>query len=99
ELQNVVERIAVLSRGPEVAEADLPDALRREQSAVDSLRFELPPNSISLDAVERELIVRALQRFNGNQTKAAQYLGLTRKTLIYRMEKHGLRREGANDGG
>jgi DNA-binding NtrC family response regulator len=99
ELQNVVERIAVLSRGPEVTEADLPDALRREQSAVDSLRFELPPNSISLDAVERELIVRALQRFNGNQTKAAQYLGLTRKTLIYRMEKHGLRREGANDGG
>jgi DNA-binding NtrC family response regulator len=99
ELQNVVERIAVLSRGPEVTEADLPDSLRREQSAVDSLRFELTPNPISLDAVERELIVRALERFNGNQTKAAQYLGLTRKTLIYRMEKHGLRREGANDNG
>jgi two-component system NtrC family response regulator len=99
ELQNVIERIAVLSRGPEVAKDDLPDALRREQSAVDSLRFELPPHSISLDAVERELILRALGRFNGNQTKAAQYLGLTRKTLIYRMEKHGLRREGANDNG
>lgn len=99
ELQNVVERIAVLSRGPEVTEDDLPDALRREQSPVDSLRFELPPNSISLDAVERELIVRALERFNGNQTKTAQYLGLTRKTLIYRMEKHGLRREATNDNG
>lgn len=99
ELQNVVERIAVLSRGPEITEEDLPDALRREQSVVDSLRFELPPNAISLDAVERELIVRALERFNGNQTKAAQYLGLTRKTLIYRMEKHALRREGVNDAG
>ena len=97
ELQNIVERIAVLTRGREVTEDDLPDALRHEQSVVDSLRFELPPNPISLDAVERELIVRALERFNGNQTKAAQYLGLTRKTLIYRMEKHGLRREGAND--
>jgi DNA-binding NtrC family response regulator len=96
ELQNVIERIAVLSPGPEVTEEDLPESLRREQSTVDSLRFELPPNPISLDAVERELIVRALQRFNGNQTKAAQYLGLTRKTLIYRMEKHGLRREGEN---
>lgn len=40
--------------------------------------------------------VRAVDRFNGNQTKAAQYLGVTRKTLIYRMEKHGLRREGEN---
>jgi two-component system NtrC family response regulator len=93
ELQNVIERIAVLSRGPEVADSDLPEALRREQSVVDSLQFELPPNPISLDAIERELIVRALERFNGNQTKAAQYLGLTRKTLIYRMEKHGIRRE------
>jgi two-component system NtrC family response regulator len=93
ELQNVIERIAVLSRGPEVTDSDLPEALRREQSVVDSLQFELPPNPISLDAIERELIVRALERFNGNQTKAAQYLGLTRKTLIYRMEKHGIRRE------
>jgi two-component system NtrC family response regulator len=93
ELQNVIERIAVLSHGPEVTESDLPDALRREQSVIDSLQFELPPNPISLDAIERELIVRALERFNGNQTKAAQYLGLTRKTLIYRMEKHGIRRE------
>jgi DNA-binding NtrC family response regulator len=97
ELQNVVERIAVLSHGPEVTENDLPDSLRREQSIIDSLRFELPPNPISVDAVERELIVRALERFNGNQTKAAQYLGLTRKTLIYRMEKHALKREGTND--
>lgn len=99
ELQNVVERVVVLSSGPEVTERDLPESLRREQSIVDSLRLELPPNSISLEAVERELIVRALERFNGNQTKAAQYLGLTRKTLIYRMEKHALRRDSANENG
>jgi two-component system NtrC family response regulator len=67
--------------------------LRRKQSVLNSLSLELPPHPISLEAVERELIVRALDRFEGNQTKAAHYLGLTRKTLIYRMEKHGLRRE------
>ena len=43
--------------------------------------------------MEKELIVRALDRFNGNQTHAAQYLDISRKTLIYRMEKFGLRKE------
>jgi two-component system, NtrC family, response regulator AtoC len=42
--------------------------------------------------VERELILRALERYDWNQTKAAQYLGLTRKTLIYRMDRHALRK-------
>jgi two-component system NtrC family response regulator len=37
--------------------------------------------------------VRALEKFAGNQTHAAQYLDISRKTLIYRMEKFGLRKE------
>jgi transcriptional regulator with GAF, ATPase, and Fis domain len=67
--------------------------LRRERPVLDAIRLELPPTPISLDAIERELIMRALARFDWNQTKAAQYLDLTRKTLIYRMERHGIRRE------
>jgi DNA-binding NtrC family response regulator len=93
ELENVVERIVVLSRGPEVTMNDLPDALRTERSALDSLRLELPPHPINLDNIEKELILRAAQRFQWNQTKTAEYLGLTRKKLIYRMEKHGIRKE------
>jgi len=46
-----------------------------------------------LEAVEKELIAQALSRFHGNQTQAARYLDLSRKTLIYRMEKYGLRGE------
>jgi two-component system NtrC family response regulator len=41
--------------------------------------------------VEQGLIAAALERFGGNQTKAAAYLGITRPTLIYRMEKYGLK--------
>jgi DNA-binding NtrC family response regulator len=93
ELENVIERVVVLSRGPEIFASDLPTALVHERSPVDSLQLELPPNRISLDAVEKELIVRALKRFDWNQTKAADYLGLTRKTLIYRMEKHNIARQ------
>ena len=93
ELENIIERIVVLSRGDEITLNDLPDFLRRERPAVEELHLVLPPNGISLEAVEKELIVRALEKFNWNQTHAAQYLDLSRKTLIYRMEKFGLRRD------
>lgn len=92
ELENVIERIIVLSRGPEVTLADLPEVLRSDKPSFQSIQLELPATPISLDAVEKELIVQALERFDGNQTKAAQFLDLTRKTLIYRMERHGLKK-------
>jgi transcriptional regulator with GAF, ATPase, and Fis domain len=46
---------------------------------------------VSLDELERDLICQALERNGGNRTKAAKELGLTRNTLLYRMQKHGLR--------
>ncbi len=95
ELENVVERIVVLARGDEIALADLPEFLRRERPRPEEFRIDLPPQGIGLEAVEKELIMRALEKFNGNQTQAARYLDLSRKTLIYRMEKFGLRKESA----
>jgi two-component system NtrC family response regulator len=95
ELENVIERIVVLSRGAEIAVSDLPDFLRRERPAVDMLQLELPTRGISLESVEKELIIRALEKFGGNQTHAAKYLDVSRKALIYRMEKHGIRRRPA----
>lgn len=92
ELENVIERVIVLSRGPEVTAADLPEVLRSEKPVLNAMQLELPATPISLDAVEKELISQALERFDGNQTKAAQFLDLTRKTLIYRMERHGLKK-------
>jgi two-component system NtrC family response regulator len=91
ELENVVERLVVLARGNEVTVEDLPDYLRRERPPLEAIQLELPPQGISLEAVERELIQRALQKFQGNQTRAAAYLDISRKVLIYRMEKFGLR--------
>lgn len=91
ELENVLERLVVLARGETITLADLPESLRTTPAGADSLRLDLPEQGISLDAVERELILKALQKFNGNQTHAARYLDISRKTLIYRMEKYGLR--------
>jgi len=95
ELENVIERVVVLSRGDDVTLSDLPEFLRRERPAAEEFHFDLPPQGISLEGVEKELIIRALEKFNWNQTHAAQYLDISRKTLIYRMEKFGLRKEQA----
>jgi two-component system NtrC family response regulator len=93
ELENIVERLVVLSRGDEITLEDLPEFLRRTRASVEELHLDLPPQGISLEAIEKELILRALKKFNWNQSRAARYLDLSRKTLIYRMEKFGLRRE------
>jgi two-component system NtrC family response regulator len=95
ELENVIERLVVLARGKEITLADLPEFLRRERPVLDVLHLDLPPQGISLEAVEKELILRALEKCNWNQTNAAKYLDIGRKTLIYRMEKHGIRKKGA----
>ena len=99
ELENVIERIVVLSRAPEITVEDLPDFLRREHPSVDTLSLALPPQGVSLEAVEKELIERALNKFNWNQTHTARYLDISRKALMYRMEKHGLRKPDGGDEG
>ncbi len=48
--------------------------------------------------MEKALILQALERAAGNKSRAARLLGLTRRTLYSRMEKHGLRRPGENEG-
>lgn len=93
ELENVVERLVVLAVGDEIALADLPEFLSRPGAGAEELGIDLPPQGISLEAVEKELIEKALKKFDWNQTKAASFLDVSRRTLIYRMEKHGIRKE------
>ncbi len=98
ELENIIERLVVLTPGNEITVAYLPPFLRREYPSVDMLNIELPPRGISLEAIEKELILRALEKFHWNQTHAAKYLDISRKALMYRMEKHGIQKsDGAQE--
>ena len=92
ELENVIERALVLDRDGVLGPDDLPDRLVSRQPRVGKLRFELPDEGVSLEEVERELIVAALEKHNWNQSRAAGYLNITRSTLMYRMDKFGLPR-------
>ncbi len=93
ELENVVERGLVLDKDGSIGLDDLPDRLRTGEHRVANLRMELPDEGISLEEVERELLLAALQKHNWNQTRAAAFLNITRSTLLYRMDKFGLQHE------
>jgi two-component system, NtrC family, response regulator AtoC len=58
------------------------------------LPIEIPDEGLDLDGLERRLILRALDKCGGNVTQAARLLGLSRRTLQYRLEKI----QGAPDG-
>jgi DNA-binding NtrC family response regulator len=94
ELENVVERLVVLSAGDEIVDADLPEFLLHSRRDPEAMEVNLPPTGISLERVEKDLIVKALEKFDWNQTRAARYLDVSRRTLIYRMEKHGIAKDG-----
>ena len=94
ELENLIERCVVLCRGARIERNDLPEALRElpatvPESAADPLD-RLWRGELNLDALERLIIEEAMQRSRGVQTEAARLLGVSRRTLQYRLEKHGL---------
>jgi DNA-binding NtrC family response regulator len=91
ELENVIEHASVLRRTDVVSIADLPDKLKKGKADVENIVLNLPDEGISLEELEKNLIIKALEKHKGNQTRAAEYLGITRPTLIYRMEKYAIR--------
>jgi DNA-binding NtrC family response regulator len=92
ELQNAVERMVVLNTGEMLDVQHLPAKVRSTGSSSRSQVVELPPEGYSLEALEKEVVVQALERNDWNQTRAAAFLRVPRHTLIYRMEKYDIKK-------
>jgi DNA-binding NtrC family response regulator len=90
ELRSVFLRAAQLAGTSSIDSIHLPAHVVAAPGASDSRGIGLPPEGVNLEAVEQELIRQALARARGNKSKAAELLGLTRHTLLYRMEKYGI---------
>jgi two-component system response regulator AtoC len=103
ELKNQIERLLLLGNDDMIERDDFdresnpppppsfrPASNRQPGSPSGTFSLSLPEESIGLDEVERELIKRALERFQGNVSQTARYLKVSRQTLIYRIKKHGL---------
>ena len=91
ELESVIERASVLRQGVVITLAELPDKLKGGKTGIENIILNLPDEGIALEELEKSLISKALEKHKSNQTRAAEYLGITRPTLIYRMEKYGLK--------
>jgi DNA-binding NtrC family response regulator len=87
ELRNVIERAMLLSDSERLDARDF-TVTTSPVSAGDE--FELPATGVDLEKLERSLVVQALKRSGGNQTKAGTFLGLNRDQIRYRIEKFGL---------
>jgi two-component system NtrC family response regulator len=92
ELENTVERLLIMRNSDTIELEDLPDKIRSGIGAPSGISavINLPPEGYSLEQLEREVVVAALERNNWNQTAAARFLSIPRHTLIYRMEKYGI---------
>jgi transcriptional regulator with GAF, ATPase, and Fis domain len=92
ELRNAIERAVILADGGVIRSEHLPVAPRPAAAAapIDSAATPLPAGGISLEAIERSLVVKALTQARHNKTRAAKLLGLTRAQLYSRIEKYGL---------
>ena len=100
ELENLIERLTILTPHETVMLRDLPTGMRSTDHTAtlkEDVLSGARPLSDAVDEFERELIVKALQRTGFNQTKAASLLGTSRRILKYRIEK--LKIHDPNNGG
>ncbi|OUU20066.1 MAG: hypothetical protein CBC13_11280 [Planctomycetia bacterium TMED53] len=94
ELENCLERMMVLTEDSLLDAKLLPPGLKNSQSGVkidEESHFSLPSEGLVLEDLEKDLILQALLRSDGKLEPAARMLGITYKTLQYRIKKYGLR--------
>jgi DNA-binding NtrC family response regulator len=87
ELRNTIEQMVVLSRSERLTLRDVPAAIR---GGADLTKVSVVRSGMTVEQAERQLIVQALKEMAGNRTKAAQKIGVSRRTLHRKLKKYGL---------
>ena len=94
QLESAVERAILLAETDRIEVEDLPFEIRQASQPSSNFAFKLPPQGISFEELERSLIVQAMEQSGWNITRAAKLLGLSFRTLQYRLDKFGIKRRG-----
>jgi two-component system NtrC family response regulator len=94
ELENVLERALILSRSDILGPESLPAQLLQVEERRDPLPQRMVSTALvpSFDDAERETLLKALEAHNGHREKTADALGISRRTLQYKLKKFGLTR-------
>ncbi|MFQ5770608.1 MAG: sigma-54-dependent transcriptional regulator, partial [bacterium] len=91
ELENAIERAAILTSTDSVTSDELPPQLKSTtHDLIDSNIIRIPDEGLALEEIERQCIQIALEKSDGNQSRAAKFLQVPRHILLYRMKKLGL---------
>jgi len=88
ELENAVERAVILCLDEQITLRELPPAVR--QAAETAERPVVPRPGMTLKEMEKEMIIATLQKVDGNRTRAAQILGVSRQTLQNKLKDYDL---------
>jgi len=91
ELENAVEHALVLADGEEARLEHLPAAIQDHLASIPGSESLLPQATGTLEDIEVSCILQAMQKTGFNQTRASRVLGITRRTLAYRIHKYGLK--------
>ncbi len=92
EMRNVVERVILMEDGHEIEPGHL-DFMKKTSEGISMAgsKIKLPSAGLNLDELTRDLIIQALERAGGHRGRAAKLLGMSRPTMIYRIEKYGIK--------
>ncbi len=92
QLESAIERALLLAESDEITIEDLPLEIRQIAQTEGAGGFKLPPEGISFEDLERSLIIQAMEQTGWNITRAAKLLGLSFRTMQYRLDKFGIKR-------
>jgi DNA-binding NtrC family response regulator len=92
QLESAIERALLLAEGDEITIEDLPVEIRSAAQSEGAGGFKLPPEGISFEDLERSLIIQAMEQTGWNITRASKLLGLSFRTMQYRLDKFGIKR-------
>jgi two-component system response regulator PilR (NtrC family) len=90
QLESVIERGMLMTENEYIQPEDLPADIQKQTTPGINLPFSFPPEGISFEELERDVIIKAMERADWVIGKAAPLLGMTYKTLQYRLEKFGI---------
>ncbi len=90
ELGNCIERAMIFCNKKSIEAEDLLIQPHTESGGSPAGKWVVPAEGLDLEKVDRQLIESALERADGNKSRAAELLGVSRDTLRYRMTKHKL---------
>ena len=88
ELENIIERAFIITESSIIESSDI--EIKENHSVV-------PANPLSLKKIEKQTIVEALHRWEGNRTKAAEELGVSRRTVLNKIKEYGIDTTGSKE--